>query len=109
MHGVTSRLIYRGRPGESAQRPSSQSRDGSRLEAPATVKDVEIAIAFLGLLGVLLVSALLMLFSWVTAGLPPSLLATCPRVEDCATPVPAQYPTLAGDNEPREENPALTP
>src|SRR5262245_56718752 len=108
MPGVSSWIMHRERMWEGKGRLSSAPRHKSHPEAP-TAHDVEIAISFLALLGVLLVGGLLMLSSWVTAGLPRSLPATCPRTEDCATLSPAQYATLSGDDDPRSEGSTLRP
>jgi hypothetical protein len=49
-------------------------------------------VCFLALVGVVVFGGLLMLFSWVTAGLPPTALATCPGIDGCVAPAPAEGP-----------------
>src|SRR5262245_24742987 len=104
MPGVSSWIMHRERMWEGKGRPAPAARHKSH-PAP-TVHDVEIAISFLALLGVLLVGGWLMLSSWVRAGLPPSLLACLPT-EDCATLNPAQYPPPWDEGDPRSEGSTL--
>ena len=109
MQAVSSWIMHRGRTGKGPAgvvlRPGGIAR--SRPDAPATVNDIAIAVSLLAVLAVIFLGGLLMLFSWVTAGLPPSLLTTCARAEDCATLGPAQSATLWGEDDSRAENATL--
>src|SRR5262245_42923254 len=109
MPGVSSWIMHRERMWEGRGRVSPAPRHTSHPAARAALDDVAIAISFLALLGVLLVGGLLMLSSWLTAGLPASLVATCPRTEDCATLSAARYPTLSGEGNPGSEGSMLIP
>jgi hypothetical protein len=51
----------------------------------ATLNDVAIAASFLMFLAVVVCGLLLLLFSWITAGLPPSAV-TCSQTVNCVAP-----------------------
>ena len=77
--------------------------NAERLQRPA--REGVLAVWILALIAVAIVGGLLVLFSWVTAMLPPSQLMACPEFDGCATqasdtaePVPPEDPWL---DEPR--------
>lgn len=47
-----------------------------------------VAVCFLVLVGVVMLGALLMLFSWVTTALPTSPTVVCPAFDGCVIPTP---------------------
>jgi hypothetical protein len=51
-----------------------------------TVNDGIVCICFFVLVGVVVLGSLLMLLSWVTAALPPSMLRSCPEFDVCGPP-----------------------
>jgi hypothetical protein len=97
MLGNSSWIMHRGRTWDWATHPSRRAGSGSAGTGSraATLEDAVIAVVFGGLL---------MLFSWVTVGLPPSALTTCPGIDGCA-PVPSGEPAAwieaPGTDEPR--------
>jgi hypothetical protein len=111
MPGNSSGIMHRGRTWVWATRPSQRAGRGSAGTGsrPATLDDAAIAVCFLALIGVVVFGGLLMLFSWVSAGLPPSALTTCPDgMENCVAPVPAE--NSAGWLETtRVDEPTVTP
>jgi hypothetical protein len=110
MQGNSSWIMHRGRTWNWASRPSQRSRRGSvgPGSRPATLDDAAIAVCFLALMGVVVFGGLLMLFSWVTAGLPPTALTTCPGIDGCVAPAPAEGPT-AWVEAPRVDETTATP
>ena len=94
MHGNSSWITHRGRPWDPAPRCSLQAVRGSGTSGlrPAVLDDVVIPVCFLALVGLVVLGALLMLFSWVTAGLPSSAYTACATIESCAAPTPAEDP-----------------
>jgi hypothetical protein len=108
MLGNSSWIMHR-RTWVWAPRPSQRAGRGSAGpgSCPATLEDAAIAVCFLALVGVVVFGGLLMLFSWVTAGLPPSALTTCPGIDGCA-PAPAGEPA-AWIEAPRVDEPTATP
>ena len=94
MLGNSSGIMHRGRTWVWATRPSQRAGRGSAGigSRPATLDDAAVAVCFLALVGVVVLGGLLMLFSWVTAGLPPSALTACPGIDGCVTPAPAGDP-----------------
>jgi hypothetical protein len=109
MRGNSSWIMHRGRTWVWATRPSPRAGRGSAGTGsrPAALDDAVIAVCFLALVGVVVFGGLLMLFSWVTAGLPPSALTTCPGIDGCA-PAPAGEPA-AWIEAPRVDEPTATP
>jgi hypothetical protein len=51
-----------------------------------TFNDGIVSVCFLVLIGLVVLGSLLMLLSWVTATLPPSMLRSCPEVDVCGPP-----------------------
>ena len=94
MLGNSSWIMHRGRTWDWASRPSQRAGSGSAGTGSraATLDDAVIAVCFLVLVGVVVFGGLLMLFSWVTAGLPPSALTTCPGIDSCVVAAPAEDP-----------------
>ena len=110
MLGNSSWIMHRGRTWVWATRPSQRAGRGSAGTGsrPATLDDAAIAVCFLAVIGVVIFGGLLMLFSWVTAGLPPSALTTCPGIDGCVAPAPAEDPT-AWIEAPRVDESTPTP
>ena len=94
MHGNSSWIMHRGQAWNWATRPSQQAGSGpvGVSSRPATLDDAVTAVCFLALVGVVVFGGLLMLFSWVTGGLPPTALTTCPGISRCVAPAPAESP-----------------
>ncbi len=92
MHANSSGVIQGKRFWGWAARPSVRvGRSSVDVDSrPARVDDVVVAVCFLALVGLVVFGGLLMLFSWVTAGLPPSAVMTCPESESCAPPAPVE-------------------
>jgi hypothetical protein len=111
MLGNSSWIMHRGRTWVYASRPSQRAGRGSVGigSRPATLDDAVIAVCFLALVGVVVFGGLLMLFSWVTAGLPPSALNTCLGVDGCAASFAAENDPAAWVGAPRVDEPTLTP
>jgi hypothetical protein len=65
-------------------------------------------VCFLAVVGVVVFGGLLMLFSWVTAGLPPTALTTCLAMDSCVAPAPAED-SAAWVEAPRLDEPTATP
>lgn len=109
MLGNSSWIMHRGRTWVWATRPSQRAGRGSAGTGsrPATLDDAAIAVCFLALIGVVVFGGLLMLFSWVTAVLPPSALTTCPGIDGCA-PATAGEPA-AWIEAPRVDEPTAMP
>jgi hypothetical protein len=51
-----------------------------------TFNDGIVGACFLVLVGLVVLGSLLMLLSWVTATLPPSMLRSCPEFDVCGPP-----------------------
>lgn len=67
-----------------------------------------VAICFLVLVGVVVLGAILMLFSWVTTTLPTSPMVMCPAFDGCVTPIPDENQAVwVGDS--AIDGPRLTP
>lgn len=77
----TWNLVLRG----SARVVRGVDRAGS---SRATFNESVVAVCFLVLVGVVMVGALLMLFSWVTTTLPTSPTVACPAFDGCVIPTP---------------------
>jgi hypothetical protein len=79
---------------QSVQRDRSFARHHGRLAlGPDGVgrrrinfNDGIVCVCFLVLVGLVVLGSLLMLLSWVTATLPPSMLRSCPEVDVCGPP-----------------------
>jgi hypothetical protein len=110
MLGNSSWIMHRGRTWGWATRPSQRAGRGPAGPGsrPATLDDAAIAVCFLALVGVVVFGGLLMLFSWVTAGLPPSALTRCPGIDGCVASAPAGEPA-AWIGAPRIDEPTATP
>jgi len=108
MIGNSSWIMHR-RTWVWAPRPSQRAGRGSAGPGsrPATLEDTAIAVCFLVLVGVVVFGGLLMLFSWVTAGLPPSALRTCPVIDGCVAPAAGE--PAAWIEAPRVDEPTATP
>lgn len=111
MLGNSSWIMHRGRTWVWATPPSQQAGrssagTGSR---PATLENAVVAVCFLALVGVVVFGGLLMLFSWVTAGLPPSALTTCPGMDGCVASFAAGDDPAAWVEVPRVDEPTATP
>jgi hypothetical protein len=104
-------IMHRGRTLDWDARPSQRADRGSAGTGsrPATLDDAVIAVCFLALVGLVVFGGLLMLFFWVTAGLPPSVLTTCPRMDSCVAPAPAEDDPAAWVEVPRVDEPTATP
>lgn len=94
MQGNSSWIMHRGRTWDWATRPAQRAGSGSvgAGSRPPTLDDAVVAVCFLALVGVVVFGGLLMLFSWVTAGLPPTALTTCSGIDSCIEPAPAEGP-----------------
>jgi hypothetical protein len=67
-----------------------------------------VAVCFVALVGVVLLGAILMLFSWVTTTLPTSPVVVCPAFDGCGIPTPDEnQATWVGDSS--IDGPRLTP
>lgn len=111
MLGNSSWIMHRGRTWDWATPPSQQagrSSAGTGSRA-ATLEDAVVAVCFLALVGVVVFGGLLMLFSWVTAGLPPSALTTCLGMDTCMAPAPAEGDPAAWAEVPWVAGPTVTP
>ena len=106
MQGNSSWIMHRGRTLGWAILPQRAGRGsvGTRSR-PATLDDAVIAVSFLALIGVVVFGGLLMLFSWVSTGLPPTVLPTCRGIDSC---VAAEDPA-AWVEVPRIDEPTATP
>ena len=104
-------IMHRGRTWVWAARPSPRAGRGSAGTGsrPATLDDAVIAVCFLALVGVVVFGGLLMLFFWVSAELPPSVLTTCPGMDSCVAPAPAEDDPAAWVEIPRIDDPTATP
>ena len=108
MQGTSSWTMDRGRTWSWSQGLSLRAVRGSVAPSarPARFDDAVIALCFLALVGVVVFGGLLMLFSWVTTGLPSTAQGTCPAVEACVAPPltedPAQSVTASVSGEPAE-------
>jgi len=82
----------------SPQQGHPSSRVGRRSLTPDSTStraaDGIIAMGFLALVWIITLAGLLILFSWVTAELPSTAQATCPRVENCVPPALIEDPVL---------------
>ena len=99
MHGNSSWTEHRGHTLHWAGRPSSRVGRPSLTpdspdSRPARVGDAVIIAGFLALVWAFTFAGLLILFSWVTAELPSTAQATCPRVENCVPPSLIEDPDL---------------
>jgi len=111
MLGNSSWIMHRGRTWVWATRPPQRAGRGSvgTGSRPATLDDAAIAVCFLVLVTVVVFGGLLMLFSWVTAGLPPTALTTCPGADGCVASFGAEDDPAAGVEVPRVDEPTPTP
>jgi len=91
MQGNSSWVMHRGRPWDPTPRPSLRGSGTSGVR-PAVLDDAVIPVCFLALVGLIVLGALLMLFSWITAGLPSSAYTTCATIESCAAPPSPEDP-----------------
>jgi hypothetical protein len=67
-------------------------------------------VCFLVLVAVVVFGGLLMLFSWVATGLPPTALTTCSGVDGCvASSFAAEDDPAAWVEVPRVDEPTATP
>ena len=107
----SSWIMHRGRTWNWDTRPSQRAERGSTDTGsrPATLDDAVIAVCFLALVGLVVFGGLLMLFFWVTAALPPSVLTTCSRMDTCVAPAPAEDDPAAWVEVPRVDEPTATP
>jgi hypothetical protein len=103
-------IMHRGRTWDWDTRPSQRADRGlaDTRSRPATLDDVVVAVCFLALVGLVVFGGLLMLFFWVTAGLPPSALTTCSVMDSCVAPAPTEHPA-AWVEVPRVDEPTATP
>jgi hypothetical protein len=104
-------IMHRGRTWDWDTRPSQRADRGSADTGsrPATLDDAVTAVCFLALVGLVVFGGLLMLFFWVSAGLPPSVLTTCPGMDGCVAPAPAEGDPVAWVEIPRVDEPTATP
>jgi hypothetical protein len=63
-----------------------------------TFNDGIVCVCFLVLVGLVVLGSLLMLLSWVTATLPPSMLRSCPEFDVCGPPVLDRNESLSVDD-----------
>src|SRR5262245_41197879 len=96
MHGNSSWTEHRGHTLHWAGRPSSRVGRPSLTPDSGPPKNGEPVriVGFLALVWALTFAGLLILFSWVTAELPSTAQATCPRVENCVPPSLIEDPDL---------------
>jgi hypothetical protein len=57
-----------------------------------------VCVCFLVLVGLVVLGSLLMLLSWVTATLPPSMLRSCPEFDVCGPPALDGNESLSADD-----------
>jgi hypothetical protein len=107
MLGNSSRIMHRGRTWGWATYPSRRAGHGSlgTGSRPATLDDAAIAVCFLVLVAVVVFGGLLMLFSWVTAGVPPTVPTTCPGMDACVASLAAEDDPAAWVEVPRVDEP----
>jgi hypothetical protein len=94
MQANSSWIMHRGRPSDPALRSFLQAVRGLDTSGlrPAALDGAVIPVCFLALVALVVLGAMLMLFSWITAGLPSSAYTMCATIESCAAPTPAKDP-----------------
>jgi hypothetical protein len=71
------------------------------------VDDGILLVCLVVLVGLVVLGGVLILLSWVTATLPPSMLTSCPEFDRCVAPAPDGNEPLWGDD-PRTDGLRMT-